>query len=60
MTILIELSKYKSDLVRVQDRWDGGGTEPVGEYNETLIHVFVRGPGNKQWIWENDRCGEPI
>jgi exonuclease III len=28
-----EVSKYKLDLVGVQEvRWDGGGTEPAGEY----------------------------
>jgi hypothetical protein len=28
-----EISKYKLDLVRIQKiRWDGGGTEPAGEY----------------------------
>jgi hypothetical protein len=27
-----EISKYKLDLVGVQVRWDGGGTEPAGEY----------------------------
>jgi exonuclease III len=28
-----EISKYKLDLVRVQEvRWDGGDTEPAGEY----------------------------
>jgi hypothetical protein len=28
-----EISKYKLDLVRVQEvRWDGGGTEPAGQY----------------------------
>jgi exonuclease III len=28
-----EISKYKSDLVGVQEvRWDGGGTERAGEY----------------------------
>jgi hypothetical protein len=28
-----EISKYKLDLVGVQEvRWDGGGTEPAGEY----------------------------
>jgi hypothetical protein len=28
-----ELSKYKLDLVGVQEvRWEGGGTEPEGEY----------------------------
>jgi hypothetical protein len=33
MTVASEISKYKLDLVGVQDdRWDGGGTEPAGEY----------------------------
>jgi hypothetical protein len=33
MTVSRELSKYKLDLVGVQEvRWEGGGTEPVGEY----------------------------
>jgi hypothetical protein len=33
MTVPRELSKYKLDLVRMQDiRWEGGGTEPAGEY----------------------------
>jgi hypothetical protein len=28
-----EISKYNLDLVGVQEvRWDGGGTEPAGEY----------------------------
>jgi hypothetical protein len=28
-----EISKYKLDFVEVQQvRWDGGGTEPAGEY----------------------------
>jgi hypothetical protein len=28
-----EISKYKLDLVRVQEvRWDRGGTKPAGEY----------------------------
>jgi hypothetical protein len=28
-----EISKYKTDLVEVQEvRWGGGGTEPAGEY----------------------------
>jgi hypothetical protein len=31
--VVEEISKYKLDLVRVQEvRWDGGGTEPTGEY----------------------------
>jgi hypothetical protein len=33
MIVLRELSRYKLDLVGVQEvRWEGGGTEPVGEY----------------------------
>jgi hypothetical protein len=33
MTVLRELSKYKLDLVRVQEvRWEGSGTEPAEEY----------------------------
>jgi exonuclease III len=32
-TVSRELARYKLDLVGVQDiRWDGGGTEPAGEY----------------------------
>jgi hypothetical protein len=32
-TILRELARYKLDLVGVQEvRWEGGGTEPTGEY----------------------------
>jgi hypothetical protein len=31
--VVEEISKYKLDLVGVQEvRWDGGGTEPAGEY----------------------------
>jgi hypothetical protein len=31
-TVAEEISKYKLDLVGVQEvRWDGGGTEPAGE-----------------------------
>jgi hypothetical protein len=38
---LRELAKYKLDLVGVQEvRWEGGGTEPVGEY------TFFYGKGN--------------
>jgi hypothetical protein len=41
MTIAKEIPNYKSDLVRVQEvRWDGGGTEPAGEY------IFFYGKGN--------------
>jgi hypothetical protein len=33
MTVLKELSKYKCDLVGIQEaRWDRGGTEPTGKY----------------------------
>jgi hypothetical protein len=33
MTVSKELSKYKLDLVGVQEvRWEGGGTESAGEY----------------------------
>jgi hypothetical protein len=37
-----ELSKYKLGLVEVQEvRWEGGGTEPAGEY------TFFYGKGNE-------------
>jgi hypothetical protein len=39
VTISKELSKYKFDLVQ-EVRWDGGGTEPTGEY--TMIWVLIR------------------
>jgi hypothetical protein len=33
LTVSKELSKYKLDLVGVQEvRWEGSGTEPAGEY----------------------------
>jgi hypothetical protein len=33
-----EVSKYKLDFVGVQEvRWDGGGTEPAGEYTVTCL-----------------------
>jgi hypothetical protein len=33
VTVLEELSKYKLDLVGVQEvKWERGGTEPAGEY----------------------------
>jgi hypothetical protein len=33
MTVSRELASYKLDLVGVQEvRWEGGGTEPAGEY----------------------------
>jgi hypothetical protein len=37
-----EISNYKLDLVGVQVRWDGGGTEPAGEY------TFFYGKGNEK------------
>jgi hypothetical protein len=37
MTISREMSKYKSDLVGVQVRWEGGGTEPVKEYTFSYV-----------------------
>jgi hypothetical protein len=42
MTVARELAGYKLDLVGVQEvRWEGGGTEPAGEY--TLFY----GEGNE-------------
>jgi hypothetical protein len=42
MTVSRELLKYKLDLVGVQKvRWEGSGTEPVGEY------TFLYGKGNE-------------
>jgi hypothetical protein len=32
LTILKELSKCKLDLVGMQVRWEGGHSEPAGEY----------------------------
>jgi hypothetical protein len=41
-TVLRELARYKSDLGGVQEvRWEGGGTEPAGEY------TFFCGKGNQ-------------
>jgi hypothetical protein len=42
LTVHRELYKYKLDLVRVLEvRWEGGGTEPAGEY------TFLYGKGNE-------------
>jgi hypothetical protein len=42
MTVANEVSKYKLDLVGVQEvKWDRGGTEPAGEY------TFFYGKGNE-------------
>jgi hypothetical protein len=46
--VVVEVSKYKLDLVGVQEvRWDGGGTKPADEYtffsgngNEKVIHIY--------------------
>jgi hypothetical protein len=40
MPVSRELSKYKLLLVGMQVRWEGGGTEPAGEY------TFFYGKGN--------------
>jgi hypothetical protein len=42
MTVAKEISKYKLDLVGVQEvRWDRGGTKPAGKY------TFFYGKGNE-------------
>jgi hypothetical protein len=42
MTVSRELARYKLDLAGVQEvRWEGGGTEPAGEY------TFFYGKGNE-------------
>jgi hypothetical protein len=41
MTVWRELARYKMDLVGVQVRWEGSGTEPAGE------HTFFYGKGNE-------------
>jgi hypothetical protein len=42
ITVASEISKYKLDLVGVQEvRWDKGGTEPAGEY------IFFQEKGNE-------------
>jgi hypothetical protein len=47
MKIWRELARYKLNLVGVQEvRWEGGGTEPAGEY------TFFYGKGN-----ENNKLG---
>jgi hypothetical protein len=55
MTVSRKLSKYKLDLVAMQVRWEGGGTEPAGEYtflygnvieNRELHSVFFLCIGN--------------
>jgi hypothetical protein len=42
MAVAKEMSRYKLDLVGIQEvRWGGGGTEPAGEY------TFSYGKGNE-------------
>jgi hypothetical protein len=42
VTVSKELSEYNLDLVGVQEvRWEGGGTEPQGEY------TYFYGKGNE-------------
>jgi hypothetical protein len=37
MTVSRELARYKLDSVGMQEvRWEGGGTEPVGEYTFSM------------------------
>jgi hypothetical protein len=44
MRVSRELAGYKLDLVGVQEvRWEGGGTEPAGEY------TFFCGNGNDNY-----------
>jgi hypothetical protein len=44
MTVAKEISKYKLDLVGVQElRWDRGGTEPPGNY------TFFYGKGKQDY-----------
>jgi hypothetical protein len=46
VTVSKELSKYKLDLMEVQEiRWESSGTEPAGEY--TLLY----GKGNENHEW---------
>jgi exonuclease III len=41
LTVAKEISKYKLDLVGVQEvRWDRGGTEPAGEYIEDDLEAL--------------------
>jgi hypothetical protein len=49
MTVSRELARYKLDLVRVQEvRWEGGGTEPAGEY------TFFYGKGHENHELDTD------
>jgi hypothetical protein len=53
MTVSRELSKYKLHLAGVQVRWEGGCTEPAGEYilfygrgnfvSDRMSYIILRG-----------------
>jgi hypothetical protein len=46
MTVSWKLSKYKLDLLGVQEfRWEGGGTEPAGEYT----FFYRKGKENREF-----------
>jgi hypothetical protein len=46
MTASRELSRYKLDLMGMQEvRWEGGGTEPTGEY------TFSYGENHELGTW---------
>jgi hypothetical protein len=46
VTVSRELSRYKLDLVGVQVRWEGGGTEPaeeyMGYYRNSITLLYIR------------------
>jgi hypothetical protein len=42
MTVAKGVSKYKLDLMGVQDRWDRGGTETAGEYTFFSMEMGMR------------------
>jgi hypothetical protein len=47
-TVAVEVSKYKSNLIGVQVRWDRGGTEPADQY------TFFIGKRNQNHELETD------
>jgi hypothetical protein len=47
MTVLRELSRYRLNLVGVQEvRWEGSGTVPAGEYTFSM----ERGMRTMNWV----------
>jgi hypothetical protein len=51
MTVSRELAGYKLNLVGVQEvRWEGGGTEPAGEY------TFFYGKVNENQVGTDFFC----